>query len=150
MPDDATADRCFTTHHSPSRSLSVECRGGTNSSAPATPRDGPAGWTAEPSRELTLLVEPSGAARPRSFPSSPAALPDGRVGRSAGAKPDDPARPTMVEFRGRNIGFVFQQYHLFAALNRPPKRRRSTSIAAGPAERQWAKPKEVLARLGMV
>jgi putative ABC transport system ATP-binding protein len=55
----------------------------------------------------------------------------------------------LVEFRGRNIGFVFQQYNLLPALTAAENAAVPLLIAGWPRARAVAKAKEVLAQLDL-
>jgi putative ABC transport system ATP-binding protein len=100
--------------------------------------------------ELTLLVGPSGCGKTTLisviagllYPTDgEVAVLDEELTALRGRK--------LVEFRGRNIGFVFQQYNLLPALTAAENAAVPLLIAGWPRAKAVAKAKEVLTRLDL-
>src|SRR5438270_7542455 len=100
--------------------------------------------------ELTLLVGPSGCGK-TTLISVIAGLLDPTAGEVEvlGEELTTLRGRRLVEFRGRNIGFVFQQYNLLPALTAAENAAVPLLIAGWSRPRAVAKAKEVLTRLGM-
>jgi putative ABC transport system ATP-binding protein len=100
--------------------------------------------------ELTLLVGPSGCGK-TTLISVIAGLLDPTAGEVEvlGEDLTTLRGRRLVEFRGRNIGFVFQQYNLLPALTAAENAAVPLLIAGWARPKAVAKAKDVLARLGM-
>jgi putative ABC transport system ATP-binding protein len=100
--------------------------------------------------ELTLLVGPSGCGK-TTLISVIAGLLDPTAGEVEVLGEDLTALRgrRLVEFRGRNIGFVFQQYNLLPALTAAENAAVPLLIAGWARPKAVAKAKEVLTRLGL-
>jgi putative ABC transport system ATP-binding protein len=100
--------------------------------------------------ELTLLVGPSGCGK-TTLISVIAGLLDPTAGEVEvlGADLTALRGRRLVEFRGRNIGFVFQQYNLLPALTAAENAAVPLLIAGWARPKAVAKAKEVLTRLGL-
>jgi putative ABC transport system ATP-binding protein len=100
--------------------------------------------------ELTLLVGPSGCGK-TTLISVIAGLLDPTAGdvEVLGADLTALRGRRLVEFRGRNIGFVFQQYNLLPALTAAENAAVPLLIAGWARPKAVAKAKEVLTRLGL-
>jgi len=100
--------------------------------------------------ELTLLVGPSGCGK-TTLISIIAGLLDvtrGRVSVLGSELTGMPGR-RLVEFRAKNIGFVFQQYNLLPALTAAENAAVPLLIAGHPRNRAVARGAELLAAVGM-
>src|SRR5215468_11122154 len=99
--------------------------------------------------ELTLLVGPSGCGK-TTLISIIAGLLDPTAG-DISVLGEDLTRMngSKVEFRRRNIGFVFQQYNLLPALTAAENAAVPLLIAGRPRHDAVAKAYELLAELGM-
>src|SRR5437868_3714285 len=100
--------------------------------------------------ELTLLVGPSGCGK-TTLISVIAGLLDPTAGE---VEVLDEELTTLrgrrlVEFRGKNIGFVFQQYNLLPALTAAENAAVPLLIAGWPRPKAVAKAAEVLTRVGL-
>jgi putative ABC transport system ATP-binding protein len=134
------------------RSLAVRCRGVT--------KEFVAGETkvqalrgidiAVRQGELTLLVGPSGCGK-TTLISVIAGLLDPSAGSVEvfGEELTTLRGRRLVEFRGRNIGFVFQQYNLLPALTAAENAAVPLLIAGWDRRRAVARAKEVLERVGL-
>jgi len=100
--------------------------------------------------ELTLLVGPSGCGK-TTLISVIAGLLDPTAGEVEVLGEDLTALRgrRLVEFRGRNIGFVFQQYNLLPALTAAENAAVPLLIAGWPRPKAVGEAKDVLARLGL-
>ncbi|HEX4589226.1 MAG TPA: ABC transporter ATP-binding protein [Gemmataceae bacterium] len=100
--------------------------------------------------ELTLLVGPSGCGK-TTLISVIAGLLDPTAGdvEVLGEELTSLRGRRLVEFRGRNIGFVFQQYNLLPALTAAENAAVPLLIAGWPRPKAVAKAKEVLTQLGL-
>src|SRR5947209_5511219 len=100
--------------------------------------------------ELTLLVGPSGCGK-TTLISVIAGLLDTTAGdvEVLGANLTRLRGRRLVEFRGRNIGFVFQQYNLLPALTAAENAAVPLLIAGWSRPKAVAKAKDVLTRLGL-
>jgi putative ABC transport system ATP-binding protein len=100
--------------------------------------------------ELTLLVGPSGCGK-TTLISVIAGLLDPTAGavEVLGAELARLRGRPLVEFRGRNIGFVFQQYNLLPALTAAENAAVPLLIAGWPRAKAVAKAGEVLDRVGL-
>jgi putative ABC transport system ATP-binding protein len=101
--------------------------------------------------ELTLLVGPSGCGK-TTLISVIAGLLDPTEGEVAvlGEELAHLRGRRLVEFRGHNIGFVFQQYNLLPALTAAENAAVPLLIAGWPRLKAVAKASEVLVRVGLV
>ncbi len=100
--------------------------------------------------ELTLLVGPSGCGK-TTLISIIAGLLDPTAGSVSVLGTELTAlrgRP-LVNFRGRNIGFVFQQYNLLPSLTAAENAAVPLLIAGWPRTKAVARAREVLAELGL-
>ncbi|HEX4589601.1 MAG TPA: ATP-binding cassette domain-containing protein, partial [Gemmataceae bacterium] len=138
----------LTTHHS----LAVRCEGvtkqfGTGEAAVMALRGVDADVRLG---ELTLLVGPSGCGK-TTLISVIAGLLDPTEGEVEvlGEELTALRGRRLVEFRGRNIGFVFQQYNLLPALTAAENAAVPLLIAGWPRSKAVAKAKEVLTQLGL-
>jgi putative ABC transport system ATP-binding protein len=100
--------------------------------------------------ELTLLVGPSGCGK-TTLISVVAGLLDPTAGRIEvfGEDLAELRGRRLVEFRGRNIGFVFQQYNLLPALTAAENAAVPLIIAGGNRRRAVERAKEVLDGVGL-
>ena len=100
--------------------------------------------------ELTLLVGPSGCGK-TTLISVIAGLLDPTAGEVEvlGEELTTLRGRRLVEFRGRNIGFVFQQYNLLPALTAAENAAVPLLIAGWPRPKAVAKAKDVLTQLGL-
>jgi putative ABC transport system ATP-binding protein len=100
--------------------------------------------------ELTLLVGPSGCGK-TTLISVIAGLLDPTAGdvEVLGASLTNLRGRRLVQFRGRNIGFVFQQYNLLPALSAAENAAIPLLIAGWPRPKAVAKAKDVLTQLGL-
>src|SRR5437868_8432456 len=100
--------------------------------------------------ELTLLVGPSGCGK-TTLVSVIAGLLDPTAGdvEVLGEDLTTLRGRRLVEFRGRNIGFVFQQYNLLPALTTAENAAVPLLIAGWPRPKAVAKAKDVLALVGL-
>jgi putative ABC transport system ATP-binding protein len=100
--------------------------------------------------ELTLLVGPSGCGK-TTLISVIAGLLDPTAGEVEvlGAELARLRGRPLVEFRGRNIGFVFQQYNLLPALTAAENAAVPLLIAGWQRAKAVAKASEVLVRVGL-
>jgi putative ABC transport system ATP-binding protein len=100
--------------------------------------------------ELTLLVGPSGCGK-TTLISVVAGLLDPTEGEVEVLGEDLTALRgrRLVEFRGRNIGFVFQQYNLLPALTAAENAAVPLLIAGWPRPKAVAKAKDILTQLGL-
>jgi putative ABC transport system ATP-binding protein len=100
--------------------------------------------------ELTLLVGPSGCGK-TTLISVIAGLLDPTAGEVEvlGEELTNLRGKRLVEFRGRNIGFVFQQYNLLPALTAAENAAVPLLIAGWPRAKAVEKAKEKLAQLGL-
>jgi putative ABC transport system ATP-binding protein len=100
--------------------------------------------------ELTLLVGPSGCGK-TTLVSVIAGLLNPTAGEVEvlGEDLTELRGRRLVEFRGRNIGFVFQQYNLLPALTAAENAAVPLLIAGWSRPRAVAKASEVLARVGL-
>jgi putative ABC transport system ATP-binding protein len=100
--------------------------------------------------ELTLLVGPSGCGK-TTLISVIAGLLDPTAGdvQVLGEELTELRGRPLVEFRGKNIGFVFQQYNLLPALTAAENAAVPLLIAGWSRPRAVAKAKEVLGQLGL-
>jgi len=100
--------------------------------------------------ELTLLVGPSGCGK-TTLISVVAGLLDPTAGEVEvlGESLTRLRGKRLVEFRGRNIGFVFQQYNLLPALTAAENAAVPLLIAGQPRPRAVARAKEVLEQVGL-
>jgi putative ABC transport system ATP-binding protein len=100
--------------------------------------------------ELTLLVGPSGCGK-TTLISIIAGLLDPTAG-SLEVLGEDVSRMSggqLVDFRGANVGFVFQQYNLLPALTAAENAAVPLIIAGRPRREAIAKAREILAALEM-
>ncbi|HEY1377229.1 MAG TPA: ABC transporter ATP-binding protein [Gemmataceae bacterium] len=139
----------LTAHHSP---LAVRCRGvtkefGTGDAKVLALRGVDADVRLG---ELTLLVGPSGCGK-TTLISVVAGLLDPTAGEVEvlGEELADLCGRRLVEFRGRNIGFVFQQYNLLPALTTAENAAVPLLIAGWQRPKAVAKAKDVLAHVGL-
>jgi putative ABC transport system ATP-binding protein len=100
--------------------------------------------------ELTLLVGPSGCGK-TTLVSVIAGLLEPTAGdvEVLGEDLTDLRGRRLVEFRGRNIGFVFQQYNLLPALTAAENAAVPLLIAGWSRPKAVAKAADVLARVGL-
>ncbi len=100
--------------------------------------------------ELTLLVGPSGCGK-TTLISIVAGLLDPTAGEVEvlGEELTALRGRRLVEFRGRNIGFVFQQYNLLPALTAAENAAVPLLIAGWPRPKAVAKARDVLAHVGL-
>jgi putative ABC transport system ATP-binding protein len=100
--------------------------------------------------ELTLLIGPSGCGK-TTLISIIAGLLDPSAGTVEvfGEKLTAMSGRELVSFRGRNIGFVFQQYNLLPALTAAENAAVPLLIAGWPRGRAVARAREVLGDLGL-
>jgi putative ABC transport system ATP-binding protein len=100
--------------------------------------------------ELTLLVGPSGCGK-TTLISVIGGLLDPTAGEVEVLDEELTALRgrRLVEFRGRNIGFVFQQYNLLPALTAAENAAVPLLIAGWPRAKAVAKAAEVLGQLGL-
>jgi putative ABC transport system ATP-binding protein len=103
-----------------------------------------------PYGELILLVGPSGCGK-TTLISIVAGLLDPTVGDVdvLGQSLSDMSGSRKVHFRGKNIGFVFQQYNLLPALNAVENACVPLLVAGWPRPRAIAKAAEVLTAVGL-
>src|SRR3954454_6232791 len=137
------------THHS---SLAVRCRG-------VTKEFGAGDATVMALRgvdadvrlgELTLLVGPSGCGKTTLVPVIAGLLtPTAGEVEVLGEDLASLRGRRLVEFRGRNIGFVFQQYNLLPALTAAENAAVPLLIAGWDRRRAVDRAKEVLNRVGL-
>jgi putative ABC transport system ATP-binding protein len=132
--------------------LAVECRGVTKDFGSGDTRvQALRGIDLEvPSGEITLLVGPSGCGKTTLISIICGLLrpTDGEVtlfGVPRSALPDR----KLVDFRGRNIGFVFQQYNLLPALTAAENAALPLIIAGQSRPRAVARAREVLELLDL-
>jgi putative ABC transport system ATP-binding protein len=140
------------TLEAPRAALAVECRGVTKEFGSGDTRvQVLRGIDMEvPAGELTLLVGPSGCGK-TTLISIVAGLLDTTAG-SVRVFGEDLGRlrgSRLVNFRGRNIGFVFQQYNLLPALTAAENAAVPLIIAGVPRPKAVAKAREVLAQVGL-
>jgi putative ABC transport system ATP-binding protein len=100
--------------------------------------------------ELTLLVGPSGCGK-TTLISIVAGLLEPTVGEVAvlGEELGRLSGRRLVEFRGKKIGFVFQQYNLLPALSAAENAAMPLLIAGQPWRRAIARAMEVLEAVGL-
>src|SRR5258705_8114479 len=137
---------------SPHSALAVSCRGVTKEFVAGDTRvQALRGVDVEVALgELTLLVGPSGCGK-TTLISVIAGLLDPTAGEVEVLGEDLTALRgrRLVEFRGRNIGFVFQQYNLLPALTAAENAAVPLLIAGWARPKAVAKAKEGLTRLGL-
>jgi putative ABC transport system ATP-binding protein len=100
--------------------------------------------------EMTLLVGPSGCGKTTliSIIAGLLEVTRGQVGVLGTELTDLPGR-RLVEFRAKNIGFVFQQYNLLPALTAAENAAVPLLIAGRPRHRAVARGAELLDAVGM-
>jgi putative ABC transport system ATP-binding protein len=100
--------------------------------------------------ELSLIVGPSGCGK-TTLISIVAGLLDPTAGSVTvlGTERSQLGGRRLVEFRARNIGFVFQQYNLLPALSAAENAAVPLIIAGWPRTKSLARAKEILASVGL-
>jgi putative ABC transport system ATP-binding protein len=100
--------------------------------------------------EMTLLVGPSGCGK-TTLISIIAGLLDPSEGEVnlLGTSIADLRGERLVEFRGRSIGFVFQQYNLLPSLNSAENAAIPLLVAGWPRAKAIARAKEMLEAVGL-
>jgi putative ABC transport system ATP-binding protein len=103
-----------------------------------------------PQGEMTLLVGPSGCGKTTLISIVCGLLePTGGSIHLFGIDRASLSGRRLVEFRGRHIGFVFQQYNLLPALTAAENAAIPLIIAGVPRQRAVAKARESLAAMGL-